>query len=43
MSELSLEGLVQVASQILSGIFEPISSVFTSGEQTDWAVYDTVS
>jgi hypothetical protein len=43
MSELSLEGLVQVASQILAGIFDGIASVFTEAESEDWAIYDTVS
>lgn len=41
---VDLVGLLAVASDILSGVYEEVSSVF-SGEPTedDWADYDVVS
>lgn len=43
MSELSLRGLIEVGSEILSGIFEEVPSAFTEAAAEDWAIYDTIS
>ena len=44
MSEVDLMGLLEVASDVLSGITVAESEVFSeSGTREDWAVYDAVS
>jgi hypothetical protein len=41
MVEINLQGLIEVASDLISGLFETISLVFEEGEPEDWDVYDT--
>jgi hypothetical protein len=43
MVEISLRGLLEVASDILAGIFEEISFAFTPADPEDWDIYDTVT
>ena len=40
MVEISLRGLIEVASDILSGVFREVSFAFTEAEETDWDIYD---
>jgi hypothetical protein len=41
MVEISLRGLDEVASDILSGTFEEISDVYAEEIPTEWDLYDT--
>jgi hypothetical protein len=41
--EISLRGLLEVASDILAGVFKEISFAFTETPDEDWDVYDTVT
>jgi hypothetical protein len=43
MVELDLRGLVLVASDVLHGIFQEISSVFVEASEEDWDAYDAVT
>jgi hypothetical protein len=38
--ELSLRGLVEVASDILAGVFTEVSMAYTPATETDWDYYD---
>lgn len=42
MVEISLRGLVEVASNIVSGLNEEISLAFVEAEEDDWDEYGTV-
>jgi hypothetical protein len=43
MTEISLRGLLEVASDILAGIFREVAFAFTEAEEEDWDVYDIES
>ena len=41
MTEVSLRGLIEIASDILAGVFREVSAVWEAPEETDWDLYDT--
>jgi len=43
MVEISLRGLLQVASDLIHGIWAEVSFAFTEASEEDWDIYDTVS
>lgn len=43
MVDISLRGLLEVASDIIHGIFEEVAFAFTEAGEEDWDVYDTVT
>jgi hypothetical protein len=40
--DVSLRGLIEVASDILHGLYEEISLAFTEAGENDWDEYGTV-
>jgi hypothetical protein len=40
MVEISLRGLIEVASDIVSGLDEEISLAFVEADEEDWDLYD---
>jgi hypothetical protein len=41
MTEVSLRGLIEIASDILAGVFREVSDAWAPPEETDWEIYDT--
>lgn len=41
MVSISLRGLLQVASDLLAGVFKEVSIAFTESAEEDWDTYDT--
>ena len=40
MGKVSLRGLVEVASDIITGLYEETSFAYDEAEEGDWDVYD---
>jgi hypothetical protein len=43
MSKISLRGLIEIASDVLAGVFREVADVWAIPEEIDWDTYDTTT